>query len=128
MKYEMSDIEAAAEFNRNKHFYERTLANIEQKLDERFQTLCRQYVYDSSIGEVYNRYLRNIVSQENDPEMKELRNLRDEISNWFFTVLDYYRRRDVPESDQEWRRQSLDFLYSPRYYAVMAWAMRRRPK
>ena len=120
----MSDIEA--EFNRNKLFYQRTLANIEQKLDEQFQTLCREYVYDPSVSQDYNRYLRNTVSQENDPEMKELRKLRDEISNWFFTVLDYYNRRSVPESDQEGRILSLDLLYSPRYHAVMAWAMRRR--
>jgi len=124
MKYEMSDIDA--EFNRNNLFYKRTLDNIEEKLAERFKTLCREYVHDPSVSHEVNRYLRNIVSQENDPEMKELRKLRDEISNWFFTVLDYYRRSSIPESDQEWRMYSLECLYSPRYYAVMAWAMRRR--
>ena len=120
----MSDIDA--EFTRNKLFYQRTLANIERKLDERFETLCREYVHDPSVSHDVNRYRRNNLSQKNDPEMKELRKLRDEISNWFFTVLDYYNRRSIPESDQEWRIQSLDFLYSPRYYAVMAWAMLRR--
>lgn len=110
----MSDIEYA-EFCRKKEFYFATLANIERKLDERFRTLSEEY-----------RYGPTSVWQENDPEMKKLRKLRDEINVWFFTVLDYYKRRSIPESDQEWRRRSLDSLYSPRYNAVMAWAMRRR--
>lgn len=121
----MSDIEDA-EYLRKKQIYKRTLANIEQKLDERFETLYREYVDDPSVSHDVNRHRRNTVCQENDPEMKELRKLRDEISNWFFTVLDYYRRRSIPESDQERRILSLDLLYSPRYHAVMAWAMRRR--
>ena len=106
----MSDIEDA-ELNRKREFYFAIVFKIECNLVERLATLSEDY-----------RYGPTSDWQENDPEIKELRELRDELRSWYFKTMDYRAVRNNPDLDPFMR----EFLVCPRYYAVMAWAMRRR--